>query len=335
VSSLSVVIIARNEEAHIAQCLHSVVAAAAQIGGAEILMVDSASTDCTVEIARTCGVRVLSLSSAWEMSASAGRFVGFHKTRGELVMFVDGDTVIDREWFRAAIPYFHQADAAGVMGYLNDFDAQGKELPYIGRRSAQVITSPWLSGIGMYRREAMNEAGTFNPYLSVEEEAELAFRLRRQGWRLLHVPHEMGNHLRATTLIDFFLRKLYRRRFALMGRTLRYALSAGNGTQFVFERYRPTINFVVATLALLAGITFSSLGHRSVAEVTLAMLAVAFGAIAIKKRTLMGPVLYFAQHSLILCGLIIGFLTTKVKDPLDYPLDVVEASTPQAMNGAH
>jgi hypothetical protein len=48
-------------------------------------------------------------------------------------------------------------------------------------------------------------------------------------------------------------------------------------------------------------------------------------------------VLYVAQHSLILYGLIVGFLATKVKDPRDYPLDAIEASTsmPQAMNGAH
>ena len=129
-NSLSVVVIGRNEEARIAQCLRSVMAAAAQVGGAEIVMVDSASGDRTVEIARSCGVRVLSLNSDWEISASAGRFVGFHKTQGELVMFVDGDTVIDREWFRVAMPYFNQADVAGVMGHLNDLDAHGKELPY-------------------------------------------------------------------------------------------------------------------------------------------------------------------------------------------------------------
>ena len=182
-SSLSIVIISKNEEAHIDQCLHSVLAAAAEIGGAEIIMVDSRSTDCTVKIAHSCGVRVLSLNPAWEMSASAGRFVGFHQTRGELVMFVDGDTVIDRDWFRVAIPYFHQADVAGMMGYLNDFDAQGQKLPYVGKRSKQVSTRPWLRGIGLYRRAAMIQVGTFNPYLSEEEEAELAFRLRRRGWR--------------------------------------------------------------------------------------------------------------------------------------------------------
>ena len=279
-NSLSVVVIGRNEEARIAQCLRSVMAAAAQVGGAEIVMVDSASGDRTIEIARSCGVRVLSLNSDWEISASAGRFVGFHKTQGELVMFVDGDTVIDREWFRVAMPYFNQADVAGVMGHLNDLDAHGKELPYVGRRNARVIFSPWFRGIGMYRRAAMDEAGTFNPYLKEEEEAELAFRLTRQGWRLLNVPYKMGNHLRGTSPFDYLLRRLNHGGFVLIGHTLRYAVNAGNGTQFVFKRCRRAINFAAATLGLLAGTTFALMGHHFVAEVILPMLVVALAAIA-------------------------------------------------------
>src|SRR5207248_11598861 len=187
----------------------------------------------TVEIARSCGVRVLSLNPECEMTASAGRFVGFYHTRGELVMFVDGDTVIDRGWFRAAIPYFEQIDVGGVMGYLNDFNEQGQELPFVGQRCTEARALPWLRGIAMYRRAAMKEAGTFNPYLSTEEEAELALRLRRRGSRLLQVPHEMGSHLRGMTRFAFFLRSLHHKRLAPLGYTLRYAFSEGLGAQFL------------------------------------------------------------------------------------------------------
>lgn len=328
-NSLSVVIIGRNEEAHIAQCLRSVLDAAQEIGGAEIVMVDSASTDRTVEIARSCGVRVLSLNPAGKMTAAAGRFAGFHCTRGELVMFVDGDTVIDRDWFRAAIPYFDQTDVAGLMGYLNDFNEQGQALPFVGQRRAEVCEMPWLRGIGLYRRAAMDEVGTFNPYLTTEEEAELAFRLRHRGFRLLQVPHEMGNHLRGMTAFAFFLRSLDHERLTSIGRTLRYASHEGLGAQLLFQRFRPTLNFVAVILTLVAGSALFLLGHPFMAEITLGLLAATFAAIAIKKRTLVGPLLYYAQHSLILYGLLIGFFTAQVKDPRDYPLDAIEASSPQ------
>jgi glycosyltransferase involved in cell wall biosynthesis len=325
--SLSVVVIGRNEEAHIAQCLRSVIDAANRAGGAEIVLVDSASTDGTVAIARSCGIRVISLNPTREMSASAGRFVGFHKTGGELIMFVDGDTVIDRDWFRLAIPYFEQPEIAGIMGYLNDFDAKGQILPYVGHRSSEVRTCHWLRGIGMYRRAAMDAAGTFNPYLVIEEEAELAMRLRKGGWRLLSVPDEMGNHLHGAAASDSVFSESHRRRFVWIGRTLRYSLSAGTGMRFIFERNLPTIAFVVAIVCFGSAATFSLMGHRLVAGVTVAGLALGLAAIGIKKASFLGPLLYVGQHCLILGGML-RVLTSQVKDPRDYPLDVIEPETP-------
>ena len=328
-NSLSIVIIGRNEESLIAQCLQSVLTAAEEVGGAEVVMVDSASTDRTVEIARSLNVPVLSLKPEWGMSASAGRYVGFHHTHGESVMFVDADTVIERDWFRAALPYFDQADVAGVMGYLKDFDEQGHELPYVGQRSTQVRDMPWLRGIGLYRRSAMHQAGTFNPYVTTEEEAELAFRLRRHGFRLLQVPHAMGSHLRGASARSFLRRNMHHYRLAPLGRTLRYALSAGVGPQFFFQRFRPTLEFVGTISTLLAGAAFFWLDHRLMAEVILGMDAAVFAAIAIKKRNPMGPLIYCAQHSQILYGLLTGFFTAEVKDPRDYPLDAIETRSPQ------
>ena len=324
--SLSVVVITRNEEACIARCVGSVIDAAARVGAAEIVMVDSASTDRTVEIARSFGIRVLSIRSNRKLSAAAGRFVGFHNTCGKLVMFVDGDTVLDRDWFRMAIPYFDQPAVAGLAGYLRDFDTQGQEMPYVGHRSAQVVTSPWLRGIAMYRRSSMDGAGTFNPYLMVEEEAELALRLRRRGLAVLNIPHQMGDHLRAKTPLALFRGRQGHRLFTAVGRTLRYAVNAGNGMQFVFARNSPTVRFAAAALMLLAGIAFGVLGHPVVAKIMVAAPALCFVAIAIKNRTVIGLMLYLARHSLVLYGLAIVSLLTKVEDPSDYPVEVVEAT---------
>jgi glycosyltransferase involved in cell wall biosynthesis len=324
--SLSVVIITRNEEDYIARCVSSVLDAAAQIGGAEIVMVDSASTDPTVEIARSFGIRVLSIRSNRNLSAAAGRFVGFHNTYGSLVMFVDGDTVLDRDFFRMALPYFDQAAVAGLMGYLNDFDTHGREMPYVGFRSTQVVTSPWLRGIAMYRRSAMDGAGTFNPYLMVEEEAELALRLRRRGLVVLNVPHQMGNHLRGRPDSGLLRVRQDYRLFTSVGRTLRYAVNAGNGMQFIFARNSPTVRFAATALVLLAGITFGLLGHPVVAKTVMVALVLGSAAVAIKTRTLIGPMRYFARHTLILYGFVVGSLITTVEDPSDYPVEVFEAA---------
>jgi glycosyltransferase involved in cell wall biosynthesis len=326
--SLSVVIISRNEEAHIAGCLRSLLAAAEEIGGAEIVVADSASTDRTVEIALSLGVRVISLRPEWGLSAAAGRYVGFHHTRGDLVMFVDGDTVIERGWLRDAVAYFQQAEVAGVSGYLEDMDEGGHKLPYVGKRSAEVSAVAWLRGIGLYRRAALERVGCFNPYLITEEEADLGLRLRRQGWKLLQVPHPMGCHLRGARVHQGILRAWRLGRLTGTGRALRYAWSRGYGPRFGFERFRATLCFLVACLLVGLELSFCLTGQLCAGKLIFLPLLAGLIAIAVKKRNPFGPLTYAAQHSLILCGLMIGFLTTRVRPPQSYPLAVIEEIPP-------
>ena len=75
-SKISIVIIGRNEEKTIEKCLNAAIGAAEQIGGAEIIFVDSASTDNTVAVVQSYGIRVLSLKPDWVLTPSAGRFIG-------------------------------------------------------------------------------------------------------------------------------------------------------------------------------------------------------------------------------------------------------------------
>ncbi len=322
-SSLSVVVISKNEESYIARCLQSVLAAAEEIGGAEIVVVDSASTDRTVEIARSYGVRVLSLKPEWELSPAAGRYVGFHHSSGELVMFVDADTVIDRKWLQAARQYFARPEIAGVAGYLDDVDEDGQLLPYVGHRSAEVCAVDRLRGIALYRRAAMERAGTFNPYLITEEEAELGFRLRRHGFRLLQVPHPMGCHLRGTTAHTGLLRAWRLGRFKGDSLTLRYGWRAGKSWRFCFDLMRPTLAFLAVCSLVVAGLGLFLADYEQLGIIMLLLFLGLMVAVAIKRRSLLGPFTYVATHLLILSGLIIGVLTTTVKDPQSYPLDVI------------
>jgi glycosyltransferase involved in cell wall biosynthesis len=326
VRSLSVVIIAKNEELYIAGCLRSVLAAVAEIGGAQVVVVDSASTDRTVELARSFGVSVVSLRPEWKLSPSAGRYIGFHYTSGDLIMFVDADTRIERDWFRKAVHWFDRQDVAGVSGYLDDSDEQGCPLPYVGKRSPDVRVRRELRGSGLYRRAAMEQAGAFNPHLVAEEEAELGLRLRHAGWTLLQLPHPMGCHERGATASGEILKSLRLGRVRGVGRTWRYACREGSGLRFCFERLRPTMIFALTCLSLSPGLFLWLSGCTKAASLFLAPLTVWLIAVAAKKRSLSGPIIYAATHTLTLYGLLAGALTTQLKDPDDYPRDVVAAA---------
>jgi len=319
---ISIVVIGRNEHAHLGDCLRAVRAAAARVGGAEVVYVDSASTDTSVAIARALGVRVVALPSGLPLSPSAGRYAGFHSTSGDLVMFVDGDTVLDEDWFRLAIPFFEQQDVGGIAGFLDDVDDQCRVLPYVGTRSAVVRPITRLRGSGFYRRAALDRAGTFNPYLKTEEEAELGLRLRKAGWHLLHVPEAMGCHRRGMRRHTEILREVRLGRCQSLGLTWRYACREGLGWRFCRERLGPSMAFAMMAVIISAfGIAW--IAGETRAAIGLWLLPAWLAAVAIRKRSLRGPLDYVVTHVLTLYGFVAGAVAGTLPDPQRYPIELI------------
>src|SRR5512140_1055596 len=127
-TSLSIVIIARNEAANIARTIESVLRAAARWPDAEILLVDSASTDETVEIARRYPINIVRLDPSWFLSVAAGRHIGMHYTRGELILHMDGDMELDSEWVERSVLYMLAHPQVAAVGgyYRNVYVRDGK-----------------------------------------------------------------------------------------------------------------------------------------------------------------------------------------------------------------
>jgi cellulose synthase/poly-beta-1,6-N-acetylglucosamine synthase-like glycosyltransferase len=331
--TFSVIVIGKNEEAHLADSLRSVLAATAELSDnpeeSEIVYVDSASTDRSIEIARSFGVRVLSLRPDWIHTPAAGRYIGFHHTTGEYLMFVDGDTVIDRKWLSRALACFIEPQVAGVAGYLNDLDEHGQEIPYVGERGVEMKELPRLRGIAAYRRAAFEQVGPFNPYLRSEEEAELALRLRKAQWKLLHLPLPMGCHQRGIAPLKAMWRAWRLGRATGVGLAWRYACRNELGTQFCFENLRHTMIFAALCLALSPGLILWEEHYTQTAVLFLYPLLALMLAIAVKKRDLTGPLNYLVTHATILTGLLSGLFITRLPDPAGYPTDALEATAPQ------
>jgi len=83
---LSVIVTTFNEEINVAECLESV------LWADEILLVDSFSSDRTVEIAESLGARVL--HHEWDGDFSAARNVSFAAAKSDWVMYLDADEVL-------------------------------------------------------------------------------------------------------------------------------------------------------------------------------------------------------------------------------------------------
>lgn len=197
---LSIVIKALNEEAKIRRCLESALAEVEGLGVSwEIVLSDSISTDKTVEIALGYPVRVVQFSRLQDRGCGPGVQLGYQYSRGSVIFFLDGDMVVQPGFLAAALRALEQDPTlGGVAGLLTDayvrnaFDAHRVESAV----SSIAKDELWLNGGGVYRREAIVQAGGYaaNRNLKGWEEADLGMRVRAAGWHLRRIPMPAVTH---------------------------------------------------------------------------------------------------------------------------------------------
>lgn len=274
---LSVVVIARDEERTIGPCLDAIVVG---LGGraCEVVLVDSGSTDRTRAIAAGYPIRVVSPGADEPLRPSVARHVGFRETRGRLVLFVDGDSVLDPGWIEDALAALERDPAlAGIAGASEAVLEQGGALVVRDQYPDADYDAPThLSGSALYRRAALEQAGDFNPSMYGAEEIELGARLRRAGYRLQRLRRRMTrHHPRAEKESVRELLRRTRRRYPVgMGQLARHAIShrlPAPGAVWAISRHLAFVGFL--GLGLASGAV--AIAHG--AAPLLAWLAVAAG----------------------------------------------------------
>lgn len=199
---LAVVVITRNEAARVRSCVSACLAAiqrckrAGLIRTSEVVLVDSASTDRTIEIASELPITVIRLEDRWPLSAAAGRFIGLRNSQSELVLFVDGDYVLFEGWLPSAIQAIRGDDRVAAVCGLDMEEAAGDSLlaAFTKKQTEAEAGEPEAVPIGLYRRDAILAAGGINPFLRGGEDRDLAQRLRESGYRLRRIEDRMGVH---------------------------------------------------------------------------------------------------------------------------------------------
>ncbi len=217
-ADLSIIIVTHNARADVVRCIESVHAAQTTTRH-EVVVVDNASTDDTVDAIRTRWPAVRIVEIGDNIGFGAANNVGIRSTRSELILILNGDTVvppgaIDRLVMEleshpdvAAIgpriidlegrpelsfgpmigPFAEMAQRRLVRGLARRDSAASERVEQMTRARRDV---DWISGACMLvRRRDAEAAGLFDErYFLYFEDVDFCAAIRHLGRRILFLP---------------------------------------------------------------------------------------------------------------------------------------------------
>lgn len=197
---ISVIIPNRNGEATIGRCLQAVFLS--QYANFEVIAVDDASTDNSIEAIKQFPCRLIRLNN--HSGASKARNAGAFNSRGDVLFFIDADCVIKEDTLSIVnrivaekgsdviiggtytkMPYDKRFFSVFQSVFVNYSETKNANSPDYIATHAMVIAA-----------EIFGKTGGFSEdFLPILEDVEFSHRLRRAGYKLVIAPEIQVRHI--------------------------------------------------------------------------------------------------------------------------------------------
>ena len=193
---VAAVVIGRNEGERLKRCLASLQ------GLAQLVYVDSGSTDGSLQAARDAGAEVVELDMTAPFTAARARNAGAALIDAPFIQFVDGDCEVQPGWINAALTWLaDRPEAAVACGRRRERAPEASVYNALAddEWNTPIGEATACGGDALIRTEAFLAAGGYRDDLIAGEEPELCLRLRRLGWSVWRLDEEMTLHDAAMT----------------------------------------------------------------------------------------------------------------------------------------
>lgn len=221
---LSIVIVNWNVRELLRRCLASIFAA--DLPSLEVIVVDNASSDGSVEMIRAGFPQVVLIANPKNIGFPAGNNQGFAASRGRFVMTLNPDTEIVGDALARMVAYLEAHREVGALGpQLLDpagtLQSSRRRFPTL---ATALFESTWLQGLAprrvlrryyvedvpadaaqevdwltgaciLVRREVLQSAGGFDEgFFMYSEELDWCRRIRLAGWTIVYLPEARVIH---------------------------------------------------------------------------------------------------------------------------------------------
>jgi glycosyltransferase involved in cell wall biosynthesis len=229
--TVSVIIPTKNSQQVIYECLSSVFDQS--LKPLEVIIVDGRSTDDTLKIA--CQFPVKVITEVEPTSLPNARNLGIENAKGEVILIIDADVILDKNCIENAIKNFEDPNIVAVVP--SEHSVSHSHLEKIQIEWLRGTANPMRTGIGIsvfaeFFRKLVFKKIKFDPTLGYGEDDDIQQKLKRlcrdsgkiiHSWDsriYVHHPHTL---------------KELRTQYTWYGRTLRRYLSKAHSIKSIFS----------------------------------------------------------------------------------------------------
>lgn len=215
---VAVIVVTWNSAGFLPDCLDSLRRLARR--PAEVVVVDSASTDGAAELVRHDYPEVRLIACEENVGFCLGNNLGIRATTAPAVLVLNPDTKLEPDFLEQLLPAFDEPEVGLVAGKLLRFDrttidSAGQRLsrsrrvrdrgygrPDRGQFDRDEPVFGVCGAAALYRRAMLEriadpETGYFDErFFAFGEDLDLAWRARRAGWRTVYRHRAVGYHAR-------------------------------------------------------------------------------------------------------------------------------------------
>ncbi|MDY6864657.1 MAG: glycosyltransferase family 2 protein [Halobacteriota archaeon] len=261
---VSIIIPTYNRKEEIVECLNSVYNL--NYANFEVIVVDNGSEDGTIDVLKNNYPSAKLIELKENLGAVGGRNIGIKIAKGDYLLFVDSDNLIDANALKELVNFAETDEMIGFIGPKMYYYSDSNRIWYAGVKISLLTSKTRYIGIneidrGQYdqirevehipnvwlvKREVIKKIGGLDPvYVMTYGEADWPMRAKKEGFKIMFCPKAKVWHkiplpkdqkgLRARIGFDNSFRVYY---------------IARNRTLFM-KRFAPRINFVVYVLFLM------------------------------------------------------------------------------------
>jgi len=214
---VSIIVVNYNGKNQLEACLKSLVVQS--FDDVEIIFVDNASSDNSIEYVRDVYPNIMALSLSENKGFAGGNLEGLKHAGGQYIMLLNNDTEVAGDCISNLVSLLDGSSDIGICAAkmvvygTNIIDSAGDGYSTLlkgfkrgeGKHAEAYDTEEYVfgacAGAALYRREMLEEIGFFDEdFFLIHEDTDLSFRAQLAGWKVMFVPTAAVRHKVRSTI---------------------------------------------------------------------------------------------------------------------------------------